>query len=210
MRKKSKVLNNHTEEVGFVVYDGSGPRIRGEFINHINAIESPFKKKPIATEFDVEREKLMLQVDNKDETSRLQEARDFLEADKRNQQQNQSGKRIKLSSLDRTTLQTILFEDMFMSVKKDFPDFKRWKKIWIRFLDTFSGSEKRKSDLLRIESSIFKHVQKEMEAEFGSWCGSREENSIADSRIAAYIYNSLRSYERGLRRQGSFFNFKKR
>ena len=210
MRKKSKVLNNHEPEVGLAIYDGSGARIRSEFINHINAIESPFKKKPLESDFDVEREKLMLQMEKNDESSRLQEAKEFLEAERINQQRNQSNKRIKVGSIDRALLQTILFEDMFHSVKKDFPDLQRWKLLWTRFIDSYTGSPKRKEELLRIEKKIFEHVQKEMEEENGSWCGTRKENSIADMKIATHIYNCLRSYERGLKRQGSFFNFKRR
>ena len=57
---------------------------------------------------------------------------------------------------------------------------------------------------------IFKVAQREIEIESGEWAGSLEQNCLADIKIAKYIYNSLQVYERGFKRYGSFFNFKKR
>lgn len=83
-----------------------------------------------------------------------------------------------------------------------------WKKIWCRYLDTISGASKER--LLAIEMRIFCNVKKEIEATLGPWSGTARENFMADTKIAQSISSSFKSYEKGMKRHGSFFDFKRR
>ena len=65
--------------------------------------------------------------------------------------------------------------------------------------------------LLQIENKLFLSAKKEIEDETGiSWTGTDEENYNADLRVATNVYASFKSYEAGAKRQGSFFQFKRR
>ena len=81
--------------------------------------------------------------------------------------------------------------------------------MWCRFIDTSSLDKKKRATLLKIESTIFNSLKQELENETGPWEGSREQNRLADMKIATCIYNSFKSYERGRKYYGEFFNFKR-
>ena len=82
-----------------------------------------------------------------------------------------------------------------------------WRKKWIRFLDTYDTKPHKRIELLKIESAIFENILPRVEAEMGPWCGSKAQNKMADENIASDIYISFKSYERGLKYNGTFFLF---
>ena len=57
--------------------------------------------------------------------------------------------------------------------------------------------------------NIFNNIKKEVVEETGPWTGSYKQNMIADVKIASSIYSSFKNYENGMKRNGSFFIFKK-
>ena len=81
--------------------------------------------------------------------------------------------------------------------------------MWPRFLDSFSTDKKKRNTLLQVESIIFKSIKPEIEVESGPWEGSRKQNRLGDMKVATIIFNSFKSYERGMRYKGEFFNFKR-
>lgn len=86
----------------------------------------------------------------------------------------------------------------------------KWKRLWNRLLDTLEFGKERE-DLLAIENKLFTHIKKEIEAETGlPWTGTEEENYTADLKVATTVYLSFKNYEAGLKRQGSFFAFKRK
>ena len=98
---------------------------------------------------------------------------------------------------------------MTLSLIFVFTDLPRWRIIWCRFLDTYSRDKEKKDMLLKIESKIFSVIKKDVEAETGTWEGTRRQNRLADMKIAACVYNSFKSYSRGMKYWGEFFNFKR-
>ena len=81
--------------------------------------------------------------------------------------------------------------------------------MWNRLVDSYSSDELKRRELIHIERDIFESVKPAVEVETGAWCGSREQNRMADSNIAEKITASFKSYEtKGRRYQGSFFVFK--
>ena len=86
----------------------------------------------------------------------------------------------------------------------------KWKRVWNRLLDTI-GDGQEKEDLLVIENKLFMHSKKEIETETGlPWTGTEEENYTADLKVATSVYTAFKSYEAGMKRQGSFFQFKRK
>ena len=81
--------------------------------------------------------------------------------------------------------------------------------MWTRFLDTYSRDKDKQNFLLSLEADLFQNVKKEVEAETGPWEGSRRQNRLADVKIATRIYNSFKSYSRGMQYFGEFFTFKR-
>ena len=82
--------------------------------------------------------------------------------------------------------------------------------MWNRLLDTLKEGKQRET-LLEIEKKLFTKVKKEIEAESGMpWTGTNDQNYDADLRVATNVYTSFKSYEAGAKRQGSFFQFKRR
>ena len=80
--------------------------------------------------------------------------------------------------------------------------------MWNRFCDSFQGPEK--AQLLNIERAIFVNIKGDVEQETGKkWCGDKDQNSRADIKVAQSVFMSFRSYERGAKYYGSFFNFKR-
>lgn len=79
--------------------------------------------------------------------------------------------------------------------------------MWCRFVDSYSKDYR--NDLLNIEMSVFMNIKKEVIEETGPWTGSQKQNVMADVKIAFSIYSSFRSYEKSLKRHGSYFNFRR-
>ena len=89
-------------------------------------------------------------------------------------------------------------------------DLNTWKKLWCRLVDSYQKDETQRKDLLKIEHTIFLNIKGEVEALYGDWEGSAKQNTAADYKVASSIYSSFRNYERGLKRKGSFFQFKRK
>ena len=95
------------------------------------------------------------------------------------------------------------------NIKISFLDLQRWRIMWSRFLDTYSRDKEKRTQLLTIENELFQNVKKEVEDETGPWEGSRKQNRLADVKIATRVYNSFKSYSRGMQYYGEFFTFKR-
>ena len=122
MRAKSKVLNNHSQDVGRIIYDKSGPVVRVEFVAHRDAIENPQKSSEPLTEFESEMQEDMEKMDKEDKKIRERNARSFLEAQKEKRSQNKVvGPRICVGQADRIFLQEFVFEEVFCSIYSYFP-----------------------------------------------------------------------------------------
>ena len=74
-------------------------------------------------------------------------------------------------------------------------------------LDTYDKPNR--EEIMAIEKRIFDHVKPDVEEQTGEWSGSKLQNSIADLEVATSIFKSLKSYEDGKKRVGTFFNFKR-
>ena len=74
-------------------------------------------------------------------------------------------------------------------------------------MDGYNKNEKDREQLLEAESVMFKSVKKELEEDGKIWSGTKEENNLADSKIASYVKASFRMYEKGKRIEGHFFDF---
>ena len=63
--------------------------------------------------------------------------------------------------------------------------------------------------LKRIDREMFEHIKPMVEKKLNeNWFGSKEQNSVADFKIAESIRSSFRSYEKqGVRPDGHFFEF---
>ena len=63
--------------------------------------------------------------------------------------------------------------------------------------------------LSQIEKSIFNNIQKSVEESTNNvWIGSKEQNSLADLKIATSIKNSFRQYETSkAKKEKSYFKF---
>ena len=89
-------------------------------------------------------------------------------------------------------------------------DEKEWKKTFYRLVDGYQTVECKRKRLLEAENNIFQNVKKSIEDETGDWTGTKLQNRLADYKIAAAITTSFKTYEKGLKRRGSFFNFKRK
>ena len=84
-----------------------------------------------------------------------------------------------------------------------------WKRTWNRFVDSYSGDDETRYEVLNIERRIFCTIKPIVEALNGEWRGLKIQNSTADNKIAEAIMNSFKSYEEGKQRKGQFFNFRR-
>ena len=76
-------------------------------------------------------------------------------------------------------------------------------------MDSYQTDETTRKDLLKVEHKQFEHILKDVEKETGPWSGSNIQNYLADVKIANSIYSSFKTYEGGMRREGTFFIFKR-
>ena len=126
MKKTSKVINNHSEDVGRSIYHKKGPLIRAEFANYMEKnVDSPSKKIKLADEVDKEKEKRMQVMDEADAQTRKINAKAYLEAEKEKRDASlPTGRRRRLNAIDKRFLQDLIFEEIFQSSKQDFPQGK--------------------------------------------------------------------------------------
>ena len=75
MRTKCDILNNHSRDVGRIIYDKSAPMIRAEFVAHRDAVENPEKSPELCTEFEKEMEDEMENLEREDGQVRERNAR---------------------------------------------------------------------------------------------------------------------------------------
>lgn len=84
-----------------------------------------------------------------------------------------------------------------------------WKKLWNRFLDGGTMKDEVRKDLLKIENKIFNNIKPDVEKETHPWTGSQEQNFIADHAVAKAVSKAFETYERGLKRKGTYFTFRR-
>ena len=95
--------------------------------------------------------------------------------------------------------------EIFNKTKDKFPNLKNFKKYFYRFIDTTTNVE-----FVEIEEKMFSTVVKsEVEKEFAAtFSSNREMNKSADQRCASIVHNSLKLYEKNLRKgERSYFKF---
>lgn len=215
----------HSESVGRIIY-AKNPTIRSEFIHNMELIEAPHDENAKVL-LDDEKEKEMEDLEQADEEARIEYAENFDLEDRFERNMNRRcNRRCKIPPNDRNFLMKIIHKEIFGGVYQTFPgnillfhyefhlifnflDISRWKLMWTRFLDTYSRDNEKRSQLLKIETLIFNSVKEEIESDTGVWEGSRRQNRLADIKVATNIYNSFKSYSRGMQYYGEFFNFKR-
>ena len=117
MRKNSKNLLMHSEDVGRIIYQNK-PTIRSEWIHSMDHIEG--SKEKIDLDMDTEME--MKEVEEADELARLQYAEQFNLDDR--EQRNASrrcSKRCRVPANDRLFLQKLIYKELFGSMYQVFP-----------------------------------------------------------------------------------------
>ena len=121
MRTKCDILNNHSRDVGRIIYDKSAPMIRAEFVAHRDAVENPEKSPELCTEFEKEMEDEMENLEREDRQVRERNARAFLQAEKSKRSHgNVVGPRVRVTQEDRIFLQQFVFEEVYASEYGDF------------------------------------------------------------------------------------------
>lgn len=67
-----------------------------------------------------------------------------------------------------------------------------------------------RDQLLSVEMRIFNNIKKEVEDETGGiWKGTRDQNKLADLKVAQSIHSSFKKYEEGRHYHGSYFSFRR-
>ena len=121
MKNKADVLNCHSKEVGQKVYDQSNTRTKSEFTNFMNKKENPSENE-ILSNIDSDKKSKMKALAKADNEARLKNAQEYLDSLKAKTYENTKlGKRVKVNQLDRILLQQLIFQDLFGSIKQDFP-----------------------------------------------------------------------------------------
>ena len=208
MKKKVKILNNHSLKVGQDIYDKTNSRVRVEYIGYLNNIEKK-KETLVEKEENVEREERKKKLMIEDDKLREQNAREFLiEEDKKKKRNIGFTRRCNVKPAYKTFLQEVIFQEIFQSNIQKFPNERQWKKIFYRFLDSYEKNYKIQNQLRKIEYDIFEHIKIDVEKKSGQWEGTSYQNKIADERVATAIRSSFKSYEKlSIRRDGQFFIF---
>ena len=96
----------------------------------------------------------------------------------------------------------------FRFVNIDFcVDDKSWQNIFYRNVDGGDGAEG--SDIRRIEEKVFIEIVKnEVVQILGDWQGRHDQNKLADQKVAYYVKNSFKVYEKNLKKfEKSYFKF---
>lgn len=129
MKNNNKALNMHSDHVGKQIYDKSKFVVRPEFINHVEHIESSSgesSKRIKLSNFDKAGEDRMNEMELEDAVMRRSHAQKFLTEEKRMRAKNLPlGPRCRVNALDRSFLQTLVHEKVFMSAEN--PQFPRGK-----------------------------------------------------------------------------------
>ena len=120
MKNKSKVITGHSEDVGRKWYDPTKQKTKCEFTNFMHHKE---KNKEIVP--DAEKQKRMLAIEEEDELARKMNAEEFLENEKARKMKNAPlSKRHRVNAADRLFLMQFIFEQVFQSLKQEFPKGK--------------------------------------------------------------------------------------
>ena len=127
MKKNSKALNMHSEQVGKQNYDVSKFTVRPEFVNHVEHMEGlpvPQSTDKDLSQFDKERLERMHEMEMEDAIVRKSIAEKFLTEERRLKGKNVPlGARCKVNSLDRAFLQTLVHQEVFKCAEN--PQFPR-------------------------------------------------------------------------------------
>ena len=119
MRKNSKKLLMHSENVGHAIYH-EVPTIRSEWVHRMEQVEAPDGK--VESEVDIEMETEMDELEKADAEARVEYAEKFALEDRIQRNMNRRcSTRCKVPSNDRVFLQKLIFKELFGSVYQTFP-----------------------------------------------------------------------------------------
>ena len=136
MKRKGKILNNHSQKVGQNIYDITNSRVRVEYIGYLNNMEKQ-NKKFLKLKKNKEREQRKKLMELEDAKLREKHAREFLEKEQLRRKQNVGfTKRCNVRPADKVILQNLFFKKVFGNKIQKFPNESKWKKLFYRFLDT--------------------------------------------------------------------------
>ena len=123
MRNSSKVIAMHSEGVGRSIYHKKGSIIRAEFANYMDTnVDSPRKKIKLSENIDKEKAQKMQIMENADAETRQLNAKAYLEAQKEKRDTNlPTGRRRRLTQVDKQFLQNLIYAEVFQSRKQNFP-----------------------------------------------------------------------------------------
>ena len=122
MRKKTQILNAHSELVGRNIYDQSQSRVRAEFVNYMSFLEAPGKRKRDSSNFDIENRKRMRSQEKVDAITRRENAEKYLAKEEEIRNRTAPvGSRRKLLPNDRLYLQKLIKKEVFGDIVQDFP-----------------------------------------------------------------------------------------
>ena len=117
MRKNSKKLLMHSENVGRIIYQNK-PTIRSEWVHSMDLMEGTAEK----IDLDVDTEREMKELDEADELARLQYAEQFNLDDRQQRNVNRRcNKRCRVPANDRLFLQKLIYKELFGSIYQVFP-----------------------------------------------------------------------------------------
>ena len=115
MKGEAKALNYHSTQVGDSIYNPVRIRIRGEYVNRLEAKESsPQKIMKRSSSFDEQRAKRKKEMEKEDAAARVEFAKKFM--DERRKQRNEGVRlsdRVKVQPNDRMFLQILLSSTIF-------------------------------------------------------------------------------------------------
>ena len=195
-----KEIQSHSQETGSGAYNKLSPLVRACFMNQISNNDSSNS---------VPQEELPQRIqearNKRDEMQRIQcsdAARETISKKTRNRKG--LSKTTRVLPDDRTYLEQIFVNsintEISEAVKGKFPNNLKFKELFYRLLDGFSGAmpNEKKERLTKIEERIFLSIKKDVENEFCKpWeNGSEDMNRSADKKVCAAIRNSIYCHER--------------
>ena len=122
MKRKSTILNSHSQRVGETVYDQTTEQVRGEYVVSMEFKENEKKKKEKESPIDEEREKRKKKKELEDAKISKEHADKYLLSLKERSQKNRGySKRCKVKQIHKLFLMEIVFKEIFKSKVEVFP-----------------------------------------------------------------------------------------
>ena len=229
MTDQVAVLNNHSDAVGAAVYNIGDYQSRAQYVNAIAAVEGTASQLPTPSASNTVMTRRR-QREEEDQKFAKEKAENILRRDKER-------KNVKLSSQFRVKpdhreyYQKLITGGTNLEIhektRKKFPGkYERilnlpyrsnyyvlvdaiWKKTYYRLIDSNVLPPSDLTQARGIEEEIFLNIKGEVEKELGrEWAGDKEQNSLADMKVAQSLKKSFQNYEKG-RKGGDikFFKF---